>query len=194
MATAKHQRIFIWIIAIVMAVGTIGAYVVIILANENGEVPSAQELAQQKQLEEYNKQQATCPTGEVVEQKVDPAPTAPEAPIIADITELSSKDLTVGTGEEVKAGDCVVLFYHGTLASDGKAFQGGDNYAGGVPYRSSQNGFVNGFSTSLLGMKVGGERQIYIPSALGYGEQANGEIPANADLIFSVKLVSIFKQ
>lgn len=194
MATAKHQRIIIWVIAVVMVVGTFGAYFVMILANENGQVPSSQDAALQKQLEEYQKQQAVCPSGPVEDQKVDPAPTAPDAPVIEDITELSSKDLTVGDGQEVKAGDCVVIFFHGTFAKDGKAFEGGDNYAGGVPYRSLQGGFVPGFSEGLIGMKVGGERQIYIPSDKGYGEQANGGIPANSDLIFSVKLVSIYKQ
>jgi FKBP-type peptidyl-prolyl cis-trans isomerase FkpA len=40
-------------------------------------------------------------------------------------------------------------------------------------------------------MKDGGTRRIVIPSDLGYGEQATGSIPANADLVFVVKLVKI---
>lgn len=193
MATPKHQRIIIWVITIVMAVGSLGAYFAIILGNNNGTVTQT-DPDLQKQIEEYQKQQAACPTGEVADQKIEPAPVPPEAPVIADITELSTKDVTVGTGAEVKEGDCVVILFHGTLAKDGKAFTGGDNYTEGVPYRSLQSAFVPGFSQGLIGMKVGGERQVFIPSDQGYGSTAQGEIPADSDLIFSIKLVSIYTQ
>lgn len=194
MATAKSQRIFIWIIAIVMAVGTLGAYFVAILANQNGEVVSNEEAALQKQYEEYLKQQEACPGGEVADKKVDPAPTPPAIAAVESIPELKTEDVIVGEGEEVKAGDCVELFFHGVLAKSAKAFQGGDNYAAGVPYRSQTTGFVPGFATGLVGMKVGGERIIYIPSAQAYGSQANGEIPADSDLIFVVKVVGKYQK
>ncbi len=194
MAAPKSQRIFIWIIAGVMLIGSLGAYFAIILANDNGAVTDPEQAALQKQIEEYQKQQTACPTGEVAELKVDPAPIPPSAPVLADIPELKTQEVTVGSGAAVKESDCVVLFYHGTLAVDGKAFEGGDNYASGVPYRSLSSGFVPGFAEGLVGMQPGGERQILIPSALGYGEQGQGDIPANADLVFTVKLVQIHTQ
>lgn len=191
MATKKSQRIGIWIIAVVMTVGTLGAYFVIILANNNQADQAAEQQKLQQQLQE---QMAKCPTGPVSDKKVDPAPTPPEAPVIEQVTELKTVDLTTGTGATVKDGDCVDLFFHGTLASTGKAFQGGDNYAEGIPYRSLTTGFVPGFAKGLIGMKVGGERQIIIPSDMAYGPQGQGEIPANANLVFTVKLVDIYKQ
>lgn len=193
MATPKHQRVIIWVIAAVMAVGTLGAYFIVILANNNGAVPSAAQEAYQKQLEEYQKQQAACPTGQVTDMK-QPPQTLGDGPIITDVKELKTEDITVGTGQTVKAGDCVVLLFHGTLAATGKAFQGGDNYADGTPYRSLTSGFVPGFSQGLVGMNVGGERRIIIPSALGYGDQAQGEIPANSNLVFQIKLLAIQSQ
>lgn len=194
MATAKSQRIFIWVIAVVMAVGTLGAYFVMILANQNGQVKTSQELAYEKQLADYQKQQAACPAGEVADKKVDPAPTPPEIQPTSPIKDLKTEDVTVGSGEEIKTGDCVELFYHGVLAKDGKAFTGGDNYSSGVPYRSLTTGFVPGFANGLVGIRVGGERKIYIPSAQGYAGQAQGDIPANSDLIFVVKVVGKYKQ
>lgn len=191
MATPKSQRIGIWIIVIVMSIGTIGTYFALALGNNND---AKQQEEFNKQLADYQAQQAKCPTGSVQDQKVSPAPTPPSSPTYDDIPELKTEDLTVGTGAEVKSGDCVVIFYHGTLASNGKAFEGGDNYAEGVPYRSATTSFVPGFSQGLVGMKVGGERRVLIPSDLAYKDQAQGDIPANSDLVFVIKLVSIYTQ
>lgn len=190
MATRKSQRIGIWIIAFVMLFGTLGAFFLPILMNDNASKEAAE---QQKLIDEYEKQMVGCPSGEEVPvAAVSPAPTPPEAPVLEDVPELKTVDLTVGDGAEVKTGDCVEIFFHGTLASDGKAFAGGSNYADGVPYRSLTTSFVPGFASGLVGMKVGGERQVLIPSAQAYGEQASGEIPANADLVFTIKLINIY--
>ncbi len=191
MATRTSQRVGIWIIAVVMLVGTLGAFFLPILMSESQSKEAAE---QQKLLEEYQKEMAKCPAGEVTEKKITPSPVPPEAPVLEDVPELRTVDLTVGDGAEVKAGDCVEILYHGTLASNGEAFTGGSNYESGVPYRSQTTGFVPGFAEGLVGMKVGGERQIQIPSAKAYGDKAAGEIPANADLIFTIRLVGIYTQ
>lgn len=189
MATRTSQRVGIWIIAIVLSVGTLGAFFLPILVNNNQSKEAAE---QQKLLDEYQKQMAQCPSGPVTEKKITPAPTPPEAPVLEDISELKTNDVTVGDGTEVKAGDCVEILYHGTLAKTGKAFSGGDNYAEGVPYRALTTGFVPGFAEGLVGMKVGGERQVLIPSDKAYGDQAQGDIPANSDLVFTIRLVGIY--
>lgn len=175
-----------------MLVGTLGAFFLPVLVSDNGNSEQQQALEEyQKQLAEQQKQ---CPTAETVAtDTISPAPTPPAAPSGEDITELRTNDVTVGDGQEVKAGDCVELLFHGTLASDGKAFQGGSNYADGKPYRSLTTGFVPGFAEGIVGMKVGGERQIFIPSDKGYGAQAQGDIPANADLVFAVRVTKIYK-
>ena len=185
MATPKSQRIGIWVIVVVMAIGTIGTYFALALGNNND---AKQQEEYNKQLAEYNK----WPVGEVADMKQEPAPVPPASQTYADIPELKTEDITVGTGKEAKSGDCVVIFYHGTLASNGKAFEGGDNYAGGVPYRALTTGFVPGFAQGIVGMKEGGERRVLIPSSLAYKDQANGDIPANSDLVFVIKLVSIY--
>ena len=193
MATRTSQRIGIWIIAVVMFFGTLGAFFLPILMNDNASKEAAE---QQRLMDEYQKQLADSPcppTDAVPAQKVSPAPAIPATQTFDDITEVKTVDLSAGDGEEVKQGDCVELLFHGTLAKDGKAFQGGSNYAEGEPYRSETTGFVPGFAQGLVGMRVGGERQIQIPSDLGYGAQASGEIPANSDLVFTVRVVRIYK-
>lgn len=189
MATRTSQRVGIWIIAGVMLFGTLGAFFLPILMNDNSNKEAEELQALQEQLAQQCPSTDTVPTDKIV-----PAPTPPEAPIVEDIPELKTVDITVGDGEEVKEGDCVELLFHGTLAADGKAFQGGSNYADGTPYRSVTSGFVPGFATGLVGMKVGGERQVFIPSDQAYGANGQGEIPANADLVFAIRVTGIYKQ
>ena len=51
-----------------------------------------------------------------------------------------------------------------------------------------------GFEIGLQGMKVGGERQIIVPPAVGYGlgdyQVGNVVIPGNSVLVFDVQLVN----
>ena len=58
MSTTNSQRIGIWIIAVVLTVGTIGSFFVVIIANDNNKKDqiAAQE-QYEKQLEEYKKLQ-----------------------------------------------------------------------------------------------------------------------------------------
>jgi FKBP-type peptidyl-prolyl cis-trans isomerase len=51
---------------------------------------------------------------------------------------------------------------------------------------------IPGFGDGMLGMKVGGERWLVIPSALAYGNRNDiPEIPPNSTLVFDVKLDAI---
>lgn len=43
----------------------------------------------------------------------------------------------------------------------------------------------------VTGMSVGGERRIVVPARLGYGGKAMPGIPANSELTFDLKMISI---
>lgn len=106
-----------------------------------------------------------------------------------DVTELATEDLVAGDGEVVAPGDTVTVHYTGWLAADGSVFD--SSYFRGEPATFSLNGVIEGWSEGMVGMKVGGERRLIVPSEMAYGPSGTGSIPANADLIFEVQLIGI---
>jgi peptidylprolyl isomerase len=108
-----------------------------------------------------------------------------------DVKKLETTDLKVGTGAEAKSGDCLVMKYYGTLASSGEMFDQNYDKDTGLKFRLGIGNVIKGWDQGLVGMKEGGTRRLVIPSDLAYGEQAQGAIPANADLVFEVHLSSI---
>jgi hypothetical protein len=109
----------------------------------------------------------------------------------ASTAQLVVRDVTVGTGAEAKAGDNVRIHYVGTLA-DGTEFD--SSRKRGVPFefRLGTNQVIKGFDRGILGMKVGGVRQLTIPPELGYGRKgAPPLIPPRATLVFEIELLDV---
>jgi FK506-binding nuclear protein len=50
---------------------------------------------------------------------------------------------------------------------------------------------IKGWDIGVQGMSVGGERRISIPAKLAYGSKAQPGIPANSELLFDLKMISI---
>lgn len=131
--------------------------------------------------------QATTPTADLTKKPVVVPPKAP-AP-----TKTTTIDLVCGTGAEAKAGAMVTVKYVGVLYQGGKEFD--SSWKNGptdtLPYTVAAGQLIPGFDQGSVGMKVGGRREILIPSAEGYGPQGSPPvIGPNADLIFVIDLVS----
>jgi peptidylprolyl isomerase len=108
---------------------------------------------------------------------------------VAKIDTLHWDDTKVGTGDEIKASDSITADYTGAVASTGKIFQ--SSLDTNQPFTSPLSGLIQGWQQGIPGMKVGGTRRLYIPSALAYGDQAKSGIPANSDLVFDITVHSI---
>lgn len=112
--------------------------------------------------------------------------------------QVEAQDITVGTGTTAAPGTVVSVLYVGRLA-DGTIFDSSEAHGNEVlRFQLGVPGIIPGFQVGINGMKVGGERRMAIPAALGYGEQdvkdpTSGKviIPANANLVFDVKLVKV---
>ena len=104
---------------------------------------------------------------------------------------LRYTDIECGDGEEASRGDSVEVHYVGTL-ENGKKFDSSRDRGQTLPVQLGAGQVIPGFEEGILGMKVGGIREVTIPPDLGYGEAgAPPAIPPNATLIFEIELVSI---
>ena len=100
------------------------------------------------------------------------------------------RDLTVGTGAEAVSGSQVSIHYVGTFI-DGRQFDASGPNDPPLEFQVNAGNIIPGFSEGVVGMKAGGKRQVIIPPALGYGAVANGPIPANSILVFTIDLVTV---
>jgi FKBP-type peptidyl-prolyl cis-trans isomerase len=114
------------------------------------------------------------------------------------IGQLEKVDVKVGTGAEAKSGQTVSVHYTGWLydakAADHHGEQFDSSRTRGTPFKFPLGGgrVIKGWDQGVVGMKVGGQRTLTIPSALGYGARgAGGKIPPHAVLIFDVELIGV---
>jgi len=101
---------------------------------------------------------------------------------------LKYHDVQEGKGEEAKRGDLLVVHYTGRLRN-GKVFDSSHNRGDPFIFKLGAGEVIRGWDQGVVGMKVGGMRKLIIPSELGYGERAQGGIPANSELRFEIDLV-----
>ncbi|MEO7086337.1 MAG: FKBP-type peptidyl-prolyl cis-trans isomerase [Gemmatimonadaceae bacterium] len=93
-------------------------------------------------------------------------------------------ELVIGTGATLVGQPAVTYTYIG-FVKDGSTF------GSGVQIPVVLEILVQGLQEGMQGMKVGGQRLIVVPSALGYGPNIAGPIPPNSTLIFRVELDAI---
>jgi len=108
--------------------------------------------------------------------------------------QLQATDETVGTGAIAESGDTVTVDYVGSL-TDGTVFDASANHgSSGFTFTLGAGQVIPGWDQGIVGMKVGGKRQLVIPASLAYGAQGvPGVIPADATLVFEVTLRSVQK-
>jgi FKBP-type peptidyl-prolyl cis-trans isomerase FkpA len=118
-------------------------------------------------------------------------PTAPSVNVPLSVTELRA-----GTGREAVAGKAVTVHYTGWLYDPNQPNNKGsqfDTSVNGQPYSFvlGAGAVIRGWDQGLVGLKVGGVRQLVIPPDLAYGAAGRGPIPPNATLLFEVELTAV---
>jgi peptidylprolyl isomerase len=123
----------------------------------------------------------------VVSANAGEAPTI-SAPSGAAPTELTTKDIIVGTGAEVLPTSTLTVHYTLMTWSDGKIIE--SSWAG-QPATFPLAQVVEGWQKGLPGAKVGGRRLLVLPPSMGYGAAGAGPIGPNETLIFVVDIIGV---
>jgi peptidylprolyl isomerase len=106
-------------------------------------------------------------------------------------SKLVIHDLVPGKGPAVKAGQTVSVQYVGVLFQNGKQFDASWDHGQPFSFTLGQGSVIPGWDQGLVGMHVGGRRQLVIPAALAYGAAGSPPtIPPNSALIFDIDLIS----
>jgi len=123
---------------------------------------------------------------EEIEGRGKPEVTVPSEPV----TELGIIDTIEGSGDEVVATDTVTVHYVGVGQATGREFD--SSWGRGETISFPLNGVIQGWSEGLVGMKVGGRRELVIPGHMAYGPNPPGAgIQPNETLVFVVDLAGI---
>ncbi len=177
-STSRGQRIAIWFIIAAMAIGSVTAYFVIILQNDNAAIDQAEQQKLLKQQEEQAK---------MTKEPLDGYAAEPFDG--AAVTELKIEELVVGTGKPASASSTVKANYFG-WTSDGVIFDSSKKDGKTEPVKFPLNGVIEGWTKGLKDAREGSVRKLSIPAAQAYGETAPAGYPAGA-LVFIVELKEV---
>ena len=201
--TSPRQRIVIVLIALLMLLSTFALYASVVLSSngisssaETSALTAEEEARYQELLAEYQ-DKVNAQASELSSKYFDEFATFKsrvKSFNAADVTDVTWTDLKVGDGEEVNSEDFVEYsaYYIGWLSDETVFDSSFDDASKPTALNSPLAGtteMIQGWKDGIQGMKIGGIREISIPSALGYGDQDQGSIPANSPLRFVVMLV-----
>ncbi len=197
---------------VALVVGTIGSFAAMVLATKN----QSQEAADQQQAyEAYQQsyaeyQQKLDAQSDELSNKYYKTFSAYESSVkpfdMDGVSKLATKDIVKGDGKTIEGSTPFAAYYIGWLPS-GKVFdQSIDTEAkklkSPLPVETglANASLIEGWKTGMQGMKIGGVREITIPSDQAYGESgstdASGKevIPANTPLKFIVMAIPLPEQ
>ena len=120
-------------------------------------------------------------------------PTGPSCDpvIVTTPSGLQYLDVAGGYGPDSAQGDTVIVHYIFWLA-DGTEVD--NSYERGMPFSLvlGDGRVIKGFDEGITGMRYRGERKLFMPPHLAYGEHGAGSIiPPNSWLMCSVEVLEI---
>lgn len=189
MATPRSQRIGIWIIAIVLTIGTLGSFLVMVLSIKNQAIDNAE---YQKQYTEYLAEQKKSAQTNADNSESFSGDYSAAAFDAAGVTTLSVETLVQGTGDVISETDSINVSYFGWTA-DGVIFDGSKKKDATTdsPTTFALSGVITGWTEGLTGVKVGSVVKLTIPSDKAYGTTGSGIIGADSPLQFIVQIHGI---
>ena len=190
-STTKSQKIVIWVILIFMTVGSIGAYFVTIIANNNANDKELQQQDQERLMREYQDQIKKQQEAEAKKKKEPLDGYEATAFDKANVTELQTEIVKEGEGKEATADSTVEADYFG-WTSDGKIFDSSKKDGVTTSASFSLKSVIKGWTEGLTGKKEGSVVKLTFPADKAYGETGSPpNIGANEPLMFIVILKKV---
>lgn len=181
--TSGKQRVFIIVIAVLMLGSMIASYAAIIIngassSNSNASVEiDANKVAEYEATYKSKAKEFSEATkndyDKFIKYKSDVVKAYNEAS--ANENGLKTRDLVVGSGRELKDSDKDYLAYYIGWCADEKIFDASfddtDNPTGFAMVLEPTDSLIEGWKMGIAKMKIGGIREITIPSDLAYKDQ-----------------------
>lgn len=110
---------------------------------------------------------------------------------------LRQIEVRTGTGAPARPRACVYAHYTGWLTNGTKFDSSRDTMPNGsarspISFPQGARRVISGWDVGFEGMRVGGQRRLFIPYQLAYGEIGRPPlIPAKSELIFDVELMAV---
>lgn len=183
MATTNSQRFGIWVIAIVLTVGTIAGFVAMIIAPQNDAADQAN--AQEEYLAALRKQQEEAKKANRPLDGYKASEFNPDS-----VKTLKVEVLKEGDGKEAKATSTVTANYFGWDQS-GEIFDSTNKDGTVTPIDFSLEQVIEGWTKGLTGVKQGSVVRLSIPAEQAYGSEDNGSGQPVGPLKFVVELKKV---
>ena len=105
--------------------------------------------------------------------------------------ELIITDVLEGSGKVAVKGALCLVHYTGRL-KDGTKFDSSLDKGRPFQFVLGTGRVIKGWDQGVIGMKVGGKRNLCVPAHLAYGERQIGSIiPPHSDLQFEIELLEV---
>ncbi|MBR0480355.1 FKBP-type peptidyl-prolyl cis-trans isomerase [Candidatus Saccharibacteria bacterium] len=205
--TSMKQRIIIFAIAFLLLAATIASYVLIVLNDKNGSTASTtttRTAEEQAQLDAYTTEyeakgaEVTARGEELSRDYFDEFKSYRSRvrsynAATANSNGLKTEDLKQGTGKVLTDGDTDYFAYYIGYCADETVFDSSfDNYENPTSLKAplyAAVGLIEGWNAGVVGMKLGGVRELTIPGELAYGETQEICGGTNSPLKFVVMAV-----
>lgn len=184
MATSKSHRVFMWAMVVVMVVGTMGAFFLPILMNDNALKEQEEQQKIMKQLQEQQQASQAATAKPLDGYSAEPFDAA-------SVAELKTEDLVEGEGDSAVTTDSTIKANYFGWTADGKIFDSTNKDGTTTPVEFPLSGVIEGWTKGLVGAKVGTVRKLTIPTAMAYGDKAAEQGRPAGPLVFIVQVTEI---
>lgn len=102
--------------------------------------------------------------------------------------------IEMGSGTQPVAGMMSEMLYYGALVSDGSHFDDSYQRGRGYAFRLGEPGVIEGWQEAAINFPKGTKAHVFIPAALGYGDQGSPPaIPGGAELYFYMEVADLIQ-